>query len=178
MMDAMNFSMDDDAPKIYATDDTYTIAPFDYMTPPNPTDLHVLRDRGAKLIVFHGIADGVFSPNDTVAWYQGLAAANGGEASDFARLFLIPGMNHCSGGPCTDQFDMVDALVDWVEQGLAPDRIIATARGEGNVGGENEELPADWAPDRTRPLCPYPQFAKYSGSGDLDDAASFICEAP
>lgn len=173
---AMNFSMDDDAPKIYATDATYTVEPMEFMTPPDPTDMAVLRDRGAKLMVFHGIADGVFSPNDTAAWYDGVTAANGGNASDFARLFLIPGMNHCSGGPCTDQFDMVDALVDWVEQGVAPDRVIATARGAGNAGGVNDDVPADWAPNRTRPLCSYPQIAVYNGSGDIDDAANFTCE--
>lgn len=175
---AMNFSMDDDAPRIYDTDATYTVSPMDFMTPPNPTDLSVLRDRGAKMIVYHGIADSVFSPGDTMAWYEGLDAANGGTAEDFARLFLIPGMNHCSGGPCTDQFDMMDTLVDWVEQGVAPERVIAGARGAGNAGGENTEVPADWAPDRTRPLCPYPQIAVYDGSGDVEDAASFICQAP
>lgn len=175
---AMNFSMDADAPKAYATDATYTVSSMDFMAPPNETDLAVLRDRGAKLMVFHGLADGVFSPNDTVEWYEDLDMANGGDARNFARLFLIPGMNHCSGGPCTDQFDMLDALVDWVEQGEEPDRLIATARGAGNVGGENTELPADWAPDRTRPLCPYPQIATYNGSGDIDDAVNFTCAAP
>jgi len=173
---AMNFSMDTDAPRIFDTDDTYTVAPMTYMTPPNPTNLATLRNRGAKLMVIHGVADGVFSPNDTMDWYEGLDAANKGKADEFARLYLVPGMNHCGGGPATDQFDALTALIDWVENGVAPDRIIASARGAGNPGGENDEVPADWAPDRTRPLCPYPQVAVYNRTGSLESADSFTCK--
>ncbi|WP_046238689.1 tannase/feruloyl esterase family alpha/beta hydrolase, partial [Delftia tsuruhatensis] len=67
------------------------------------------------------------------------------------RLYLVPGMNHCSGGPATDQFDMLSSLVAWVEKGQAPDRVIASARGAGNAGGTNADLPANWSPTRTRP---------------------------
>ena len=84
-------------------------------------------------------------------------------------------MNHCSGGPSTDQFDMLSALVAWVEQGKAPDSITAMARGPGNPGGVNAEVPANWSPQRTRPLCPYPKVARYNGSGDLESASSFSC---
>jgi len=175
---ALNFDMDNDAPKIFATNDVYTEAAMSYMTPPNPSDLSTLRDRGAKMMVFHGISDGIFSTDDTARWYNELNAQNAGRADDFTRLFLIPGMNHCAGGPSTDQFDMVTALVNWVEQGEAPDRVIATARGEGNARDVNPALPANWANDRTRPLCPYPEIAKYTGNGDIDDAANFSCEAP
>jgi hypothetical protein len=102
--------------------------------------------------------------------------ANGGDASDFVRFFRIPGMDHCRDGAATDQFDVISALVLWVEQGQAPDRIIAHARGAGNPGGQNEDLPADWSADRTRPLCPYPGVATYKGSGSIEDASSFICK--
>ena len=86
-------------------------------------------------------------------------------------------MNHCSGGPATDQFDMLTPLVAWVEQGQAPASVLASARGTGNAGGANADgLPASWSPTRTRPLCPYPQVAKYKGSGSIEDAASFACQ--
>ena len=83
-------------------------------------DLSTLKNRGAKMIVFHGVADGVFSPMDTANWMDRLQANHSGKADAFARLFLVPGMNHCSGGPATDQFDMLAPLVAWVEQGKAP----------------------------------------------------------
>ena len=84
-------------------------------------------------------------------------------------------MNHCSRGPATDQFDLLTPLVDWVEQGRAPQAVVASARGAGNAGGVNADVPAGWSATRTRPLCPYPQVARYNGSGSLDDAASFSC---
>ena len=81
------------------------------------------------------------------------------------------------GGPATDQFDIVDALVAWVEQGVAPDSITTAARGVGsNV--PNTELPADWSPRRTRLLCAWPTVARYRGTGDVESAASFSCCAP
>jgi hypothetical protein len=82
-------------------------------------------------------------------------------------------MTHCSGGPATDQFDMLSPLVAWVEQGQAPERVKAAARGAGaNV--VNPEVPANWSPGRTRALCPYPKVAVYAG-GNPEDAASFSC---
>ena len=172
---ALGFSMDSDAPKIAATSALYTESALSFMTPP-VGDLSTLHDRGAKMMVYHGVSDGVFSPDDTVAWYDQLRVSRGGDAADFARLYLVPGMNHCSGGPATDQFDMVNALVQWVEQGRTPDRVVATARGTGNAGGVNTELPAGWSANRSRPLCPYPQVARYNGSGDTESAASFTCQ--
>jgi feruloyl esterase len=83
-------------------------------------------------------------------------------------------MNHCAGGPATDQADYITALVNWVERGQEPRRIIASARGAGNPGGVNAEVPADWAPDRTRPLCPYPSVARYI-HGNVEKASSFVC---
>ena len=106
----------------------------------------MVRDRGAKVIVYHGVSDAIFSVNDTTAWYEGLRAANGGDASSFARFFRVPGMAHCGGGPSTDQFDMLTALVEWVEHGEAPDRVVAYARGAGNLVGVNPDVPSGWSP--------------------------------
>ena len=160
---------------IEATNATYTESAMSFMTPPNPTELGTLRNRGAKMMVYHGVSDPIFSVDDTKAWYEGLNATNRGDASDFARFYRVPGMGHCSGGPATDQFDMLSALVAWVEQGTAPDRVIASARGPGNAGVVNAEVPVDWAPNRTRPLCPYPKVARYEGTGSLDSADRFVC---
>jgi feruloyl esterase len=172
---AMRFSADNDAPKIFATSGIYAESAMTFMTPPNPTQLDTLRNRGAKMIVIHGGADPVFSVDDTTAWYEALDARYEGHAGDAVRFFRVPGMGHSRGGPATDQFDGLAALVDWVERGVAPDRIIATARGAGNAGGVNAELPADWAANRTRPLCPHPSVARYK-SGDKESASSFACE--
>lgn len=147
-----------------------------FMTPPDPTNLRTLKDRGGKVLVYHGVSDPIFSVDDTAAWMDALRTAHGGDASNFARLFRVPGMGHCSGGPATDQFDPLTPLVAWVEQGTPPARIVASARGAGNAGGVNNEVPAGWSAGRTRPLCPYPQVARYSGSGSLESADSFTCQ--
>ena len=161
---------------IQATNATYTENSLSFMTPPHPTDLSLLKSRGAKVMIYHGTSDPIFSSDDSVAFYEGLRASNGGEASDFARLYLVPGMNHCSGGPATDQFDMLTPLVNWVERGMPPDSVLASARGASNPGGANADVPATWSPTRTRPLCTYPKVARYNGSGSLDLASSFTCQ--
>ena len=173
---SLTVSVDDLAAQIYATNATFTEAGMTFMTPPNPTNLATLKIRGAKMMVYHGVSDPIFSAADTGTWYDGLTTANGGDASNFARFYRVPGMNHCSGGPTVDQFDMLTPLVNWVEKGVAPDSVVATARGAGNAGGVNTELPTDWSATRTRPLCPYPKVAKYSGSGDKELAANFSCQ--
>ena len=165
----MGYSMDADAPKIFATGNGFNDSPHNEFTPPNPTQLSGLRNRGAKLLVYHGAADPVFSMNDTIRWYEGLSRTHA-DAPAFSRMFTVPGMNHCSGGPAADQFDMVGALVDWVEKGQAPERIVATAR----TAALNPGL-GSVPTGRTRPLCAYPKVARYTGSGSLDDAANFAC---
>ena len=155
---------------INGTTATFTESSMAFMTPPNPTNMSTLRNRGAKLMVYHGSADPVFSYNDTVSWYNGLAAANAGDASNFARVYTVPGMNHCAGGPTTDQFDMLTPLVNWVEKGQAPDSVVASAR----TAAQNADLGTIPA-GRTRPLCAYPKLAKYKGSGSIDDAATYSC---
>jgi feruloyl esterase len=170
------FDVDEDAPKIYATDSTYTESSMSFMTPPDLL-MKKMHAKGGKLIVVHGAADPVFSVADTVDWYEGLSARYKKRTTDFARLFIVPGMSHSSGGPACDQFDLVDALVKWVEEGIAPDAITAKARGTGaNV--VNSEVPVTWAPNRTRPLCAYPEVPRYKGTGSIEDAANFSCEIP
>ena len=173
---ALAYDLDRDYSKLFATNGTYTESGWSFMTPPDETNLSTLRNRGAKLMVYHGTADGVFSAADTARWYDRLQQAELGHAASYARLYLVPGMNHCANGPSTDQFDMVTALVNWVEKGQAPDRVIAKARGAGsNV--PNPELPASWSAGRTRPLCPYPLVARYNGSGNVESADSFSCKS-
>jgi len=126
------------------------------------------RTRGGKLLIFHGTADPIFSALESIDYYQRLGRNNGGAdaTATWARLFLVPGMNHCAGGPATDSFDGLGAIVDWVEKGTAPARIGASARpGTPYFAG------------RTRPLCPYPTYARYAGSGSLEDGANFVCAA-
>jgi feruloyl esterase len=100
-----------------------------------------------------------------VQYYERVREVMGAQAADFFRLFMMPGVFHCSGGVGPDRLDTVTALVTWVERGVAPDRLIAARR----VGDKTV---------RTRPLCPYPQVAKYRGQGSIDEAESFVCAAP
>lgn len=130
------------------------------------TTLATYKAGGGKFMIIHGMADPIFSALESRDYYEKLAANNGGMAAvrDWARAYYVPGMTHCSGGRATDTFDAIQAMVDWVEKGVAPDRIQAWAR------------PTNaYFPDRTRPLCPYPQYARYDGAGGVEDAASFVC---
>jgi feruloyl esterase len=166
---ALNFDFDTDAAKIYATTARFTESAMSFMTPATPGRLDTLRSRGGKVLVFHGVSDPVFSFDDTVKWLDALKA-NYADASSFARVFPVPGMNHCSGGPATDQFDMLTALVDWVEKGVEPEAIRATARTASANPGLGT-IPAG----RTRPLCSWPKVATYTG-GNVEDAGSFTCK--
>lgn len=168
------YDFDRDAPKIFASNALYPESPMAVMTPPDADNpmLTAFARRGGKMIVYHGSSDPVFSVNDTLHWADrlqrnlGLASANG-----VARVFPVPGMGHCQGGPATDQFDALGALVDWVEQGKAPERL------EARINPANKELPPSWAATRGRPLCAHPQVMRYAG-GDVESAASFRCSAP
>jgi feruloyl esterase len=130
-------------------------------------DLTPFKKRGGKLLMYTGWADPVVPPQDTVAYYDGVAKVMGGieRTRDFYRFFIAPGMGHCSGGPGPNQFDHLTALEQWVEKGVAPDKLIATHSTAGKI-------------DRTRPLCLYPQVARWKGTGSSDDAANFTCVAP
>ncbi|WNG33992.1 tannase/feruloyl esterase family alpha/beta hydrolase [Archangium violaceum] len=174
---ALSTSIDDMLASVAATNATYTESALSFMLPVEPTQLGRVKNRGAKIMVYHGVSDPIFSSDDTTSWYEGVRAANGGDASNFARFYRVPGMGHCSGGPSTDQFDMLTALVNWVEKGQVPDTVVATARGAGNAAGVNPELPSGWSATRSRPLCPYPQVARLkTGSTDLESADSFACQ--
>jgi feruloyl esterase len=127
------------------------------------TNLSTFSGRGGKLVFFHGVSDPWFSARETTRYYESLAPSNGGSDAvrSFSRLFLVPGMGHCGGGPAAlDQFDLLSAVVDWVEKGAAPDAVTAT--GKAFAG-------------RSRPLCAYPFHAQYKGEGDPESAASFDC---
>jgi pimeloyl-ACP methyl ester carboxylesterase len=165
----LGVSMDTAAAKINATTATFKESAMQFMTPPNPTQLPTLKARG-KLIVVHGTADPVFSSNDTITWYDALKAADA-SAPNYARLFLVPGMNHCAGGPATDRFDMLTALENWVEKGTAPDAVRATVN-----AADPDVVAAGWPATRSRPLCAYPKQAMLkNGATDTEDAASFEC---
>lgn len=168
-----HYNFDKDAPKIFATDGIFKESAIQFMTPPDMADpkLADFKAKGGKLIIYHGQSDGVFSVNEITRWYEKLASHCNGDPSGFVRLFVVPGMNHCSSGPATDEFNGLNALMNWVEAGQAPDQIIAT------VNPSNPELPADWSKTRTRPLCVWPKIAKYKG-GDKEKAESFRCELP
>ena len=126
----------------------------------------------------HRAAGGAGTDDDDVkdfALHAGGLSVRQRAASTVVFGDRVPGMGHSRGGPPTDQFDALTALVDWVERGLVPERITASARGAGNAGGVNPELPANWSPARTRRLCPFPLVARYR-SGDPETATSFSCE--
>ena len=173
-----NANIDELVEKVNAVSGVYNESAMSFMVPPTPENMSTLRDNGGKIMVYHGVSDAIFSVQDTEAWYQALDVENNGQAGDFAQFYPVPGMGHCRGGQSTDQFDMLTPLVAWVEKGEKPKEVIATARGVGNPGGVNEELPASWSATRTRPLCPYPSIAIYDGKGDVESAKSFVCEVP
>jgi hypothetical protein len=128
-------------------------------------DLSKFRKSGGKLIMTYGWADQILQPLMGVRYYEAVLAKGGSKTPDFARLFMVPGMAHCGGGVGPDRNDAVTAVIDWVEKGKAPDQIVASKVTAGQVV-------------RTRPLCPYPQVARYSGEGSIDEATNFSCVAP
>ena len=135
------------------------------LTAVNP-DLSAFVKRGGKLLMYHGWNDQLITPHNSVNYYESVRSTLGAARTDAAvRLFMAPGMGHCSGGPGPNQADWLTALEQWVEKGVAPTRIIASRTSNGVV-------------DRTRPLCAYPQVARYNGKGSTDEAANFSCVAP
>ena len=132
----------------------------------NP-DLTTFAQRGGKLLTYHGWADPSIAPQASINFYKSALGATKppAQSPDWVRLFMVPGMGHCRGGAGPDTFDMVSALEAWVEQGTAPTRVLASHSSGGKV-------------DRTRPLCPYPQVARYVGTGSIDDAVNFTCQTP
>jgi hypothetical protein len=134
------------------------------MASDNP-DLSAFRDRGGKLVLWHGFADQLIVPEGTIDYYDAVTQALGGgykRTQQFARLFMAPGVGHCGGGNGPQPQAIFDAVVNWVENGQAPERILA-AKSSGGV-------------TQTRPLCVYPKLARYVGTGDTNDEANFVCE--
>jgi hypothetical protein len=168
----MNFDHD-----MKATDDK--IGPIYNATNVN---LKAFKDRGGKLLLYHGWSDAALPPENTIHYYESVVQKMGRkQAGEFVELYMVPGMQHCGGGPGPNDFgamspaaadpdhSMMKSMEQWVEKGTAPSKIIATKyKVDGNPGS---------GVARTRPLCPYPTAAKYSGSGSTDDAANFTCVA-
>lgn len=129
------------------------------------TQMQGFRSHQGKIIYFTGMSDPVFSANDLIRYYDRLASDNGGidKTRTFARLFLVPGMNHCGGGPALDQFDALTAIEAWVENRNAPQSMTATGKS---------------FPGRSRPLCAYPEIPRYTGNGSIEEAKNFVCRRP
>jgi feruloyl esterase len=131
----------------------------------NP-DIDTFRAHGHKLLMYHGWSDWLVPPEESVNYYNAVSARSKESIDPSLRLFMVPGMSHCSGGPGETHFDALGSMVEWVEHGVAPNRIIAGKLPPGeSAGTENVQ----------RPLCPYPQIARYQGSGSTNDASSFAC---
>ena len=165
----LKFDFDKDAPKIYATNNQFKESAMTTMTTPDAAKpkLTEFKQHGGKMIIFHGNSDPVFSVKDTMRWYDFLNFTLEGRASEFVRLYRVPGMPHGQGGPSTDQFDMLQPLISWVEKKKVPQSIVAATR------AKNPEITARMV-DMQRPLCPYPSYAKYN-KGDFLKASSFQC---
>jgi feruloyl esterase len=164
----LNYNLDSYLASLSATTSAFPVSSVDLLNA-DSTNLSEFRDRGGKLIIYQPQSGGPFSPMAMVDWYQKVNASNGNAFSfagtqQFARLFMVPGMQHCGGGPGTTRFDAFTSVVKWVENKAPPASILATA-------------PTDtpW-PGRTRPLCPFPTSSVYKGSGSIDDAANFACQ--
>lgn len=128
-------------------------------------DLSGFRKRGGKLLMTYGWADAILQPMAGVHYYEQALEKNGPGTPGFFRLFMIPGMPHCSGGNCPSEHDPVTAIINWVEKGSAPETMVAKQVNDNQVV-------------RTRPLCPYPKVARYTGKGSVDDASNFQCTDP
>jgi feruloyl esterase len=128
-------------------------------------DMRAFRENGGKLIMTYGWGDQILQPMMGLDYYEKAVTANGPDGENFMRLFMVPGMSHCAGGIGPDQNDAITAVIDWVEAGTAPDLIEARKIENGEVV-------------RSRPLCPYPEVARYDGSGSIDTASNFQCVVP
>jgi feruloyl esterase len=125
-------------------------------------DLKAFMAHGGKLVLYAGWGDTSITPENTVLYYENLLSKMGKNQGDWTRLFMVPGMAHCRGGDGPNTFDTIGTLEAWREKGTAPAQIMASNPQSGLA----------------RPLCPYPQFAKYKGVGDLKDASNWACAAP
>ncbi len=143
--------------------DKEALAGIQPLVDPMSTNLTTFAAHGGKLIFYHGDSDPWFSPLDTFGYYKDMVAANGGleAASKWSQFYFVPGMSHCGGGQSLDQFDMLGAMMNWVEKGAVPASVTATGKA---------------FPGRSRPLCAYPKHAAYNGTGPAEDASAFTCK--
>ena len=125
-------------------------------------DLTAFKDHGGKLLLYAGWGDTTITPENTVLYYESVLGKMGGDEADWLRLFMVPGMAHCGGGPGPNRVDWTAALETWREKNTPPAHLV----------GSNPQSGV------TRPICPYPQYARYDGSGDLKDASNWACAAP
>lgn len=166
----MNYDLDQFVASTRATTVEFPVSGKDLFDV-DSTDLSPFRNRGGKVLIYQPQTGGPFSPLAMVDWYKELnrhasgSPANYAKVQSFARLFLVPGAQHCGGGPSTGNFEALPAVVNWVENGVAPERLIGTAG-----------TSTPW-PGRTRPLCPFPAYAQYKGTGDINQAENFVCAA-
>ena len=128
-------------------------------------DLSLFFKNGGKLMMSHGWGDAGVPPLGSIRYYERVFDALEPQAKESFRLYMVPGMYHCGGGPGPNTFDLLTPLVKWVEGGVAPDGIVASHLKDGKV-------------DRTRPLCAYPQVPRYTGKGSIDEASNFTCAEP
>jgi len=155
-IDWRTFDVDRDLPKLEA---------ISALLNATEADLNAFRARGGRLLMYYGWADPALTPLMGVNYYERVLETMGPQTPDFFRLFMLPGVLHCTGGLGPDRVDTVTPLVAWVERKAAPDRLVAARK-------TGDEIV------RTRPLCPYPQMAKYTGQGSIDEAERFVCAAP
>jgi len=178
-----NFDFDRDAPKIFAGTDAYPQSSMDFMGAVS-LDLQPFVRHGGRLIVSASVNDGIFSGASIARWYRLMNRHMGGTADGFAKLFLVPNMAHCGGGPATDDFAVneLDAITAWVENGVPPRRIVAANHNVSSPfpsgGLFDAGVARNFPAGGTRPLCPYPQIPRYAGSGSTSDAANFACVTP
>ncbi|MGA9953854.1 MAG: tannase/feruloyl esterase family alpha/beta hydrolase [Bradyrhizobium sp.] len=179
-----HYSFDVDAPKIFAETKAYPESAMDFMAAVS-TDLQPFKHRGGRLIVSASVNDGIFSGASIARWYRDMSRHMDGDASDFARLFMVPNMAHCGGGPATNDFAVneLDAITAWVENGHAPERIVAANHNTSSpfptTGGLfDPQIAMHFPTGGTRPLCAFPKIPKYKGTGMTNDAANFLCIDP
>jgi feruloyl esterase len=175
-----NFNFDTDAPKIFAETKAYPQSSMDFMSAVS-FNLRPFEKHGGRLIISSSVNDGIFSGAAIARWYRTMNRHMDGRAADFARLFMVPNMAHCGGGPATNDFAVneLNAITAWVENGVAPDRIVAanhnTASPFPSGGLFDPRVAQNFPTGGTRPLCPYPQTPRYTGSGMTNDASNFVC---
>ncbi|HEY6927652.1 MAG TPA: tannase/feruloyl esterase family alpha/beta hydrolase [Steroidobacteraceae bacterium] len=174
-----SYNFDTDAPRIFARTPDYPLSAMQFMAATS-TDLAAFRRHGGKLIVYTSVNDGIFSGADLVHWY-GELVEHDRSAAQFARLFMVPNMAHCGGGPATNSFagNMLTAITRWVEHDEAPQRIVAantdTVAPFPSGALFDPRVARNFPTGGTRPLCPYPAQSRYKGSGATNDAANFEC---